>query len=191
MNSATLELVLFGFFAVLTILSACGVIFARNPIASAMSLVATFFFLAGIYVLLWAHTIAALQVLVYAGAIMVLFLFVIMLLNLNKTTEPRKSLTTRIAAVVAGGLFFLTLLGALRHGITVEQANPFDPGVGLVRSVGMSLFSEFLLPFEVSSVLFLSAMVGVVMLGKKDKVVMQEPVGSGELFSPTETERRA
>jgi NADH-quinone oxidoreductase subunit J len=106
---------------------------------------------------------------VYTGAIMVLFLFVIMLLNLNKATEPMKTLGTRVTAVVAGGLFFLTLLAALRHGLTIAPANAFDPGVGLVRSVGLSLFREFLLPFEISSVLFLSAMVGVVMLGKKEK----------------------
>ncbi len=85
------EKILFVVFALLTLGAAGGVIVLRNPIASAMSLVASFFFLAGIYVLLWAHTIAALQVLVYAGAIMVLFLFVIMLLSLQDTGPVTKS----------------------------------------------------------------------------------------------------
>jgi NADH-quinone oxidoreductase subunit J len=95
------ELVLFWVFAVATVVSAFGVILARNPIASAMSLVATFFFLAGIYVLLWAHTIAALQVLVYTGAIMVLFLFVIMLLSLSDQGPTMTFSAWRIAGVVS------------------------------------------------------------------------------------------
>jgi NADH-quinone oxidoreductase subunit J len=99
---------------------------------------------------------------------MVLFLFVIMLLNLNRATEPMKTLGTRVAAVLSGGLLFLTLMAAIRNGVGIAPANEFDSGIGLVRSVGMSLFNEFLLPFEVSSVLFLSAMVGVVLLAKKE-----------------------
>src|ERR1700704_3604853 len=87
------EIVLFWIFAVLTVGASLGVVVLKNPIASAMSLVATFFFLAGIYVLLWAHTVAALQVLVYAGAIMVLFLFVIMLLSLTDANLKGPRLT--------------------------------------------------------------------------------------------------
>ena len=92
----TAELYLFWFFAVCTILAAGGVIVLRNPVASAMSLVASFFFLAGIYVLLWAHTIAVIQVLVYAGAIMVLFLFVIMLLNVQR----ERAAVTRVSGML-------------------------------------------------------------------------------------------
>ena len=182
----------FYLFAAISVISALIVVSARSPINSVIALVVCFLSIAGHYILLNAQFLAMVHIIVYTGAIMVLFLFVIMLLNLNKSTEPTKSLTTRIAAVVAGGLFFLTLLGALRHGITVTQANPFDPGVGLVRSVGMSLFSEFLLPFEVSSVLFLSAMVGVVMLGKKDKVITSpQPLSRGEgLLTANETDPR-
>ncbi|HYO69695.1 MAG TPA: NADH-quinone oxidoreductase subunit J, partial [Archangium sp.] len=99
------ELVLFGAFALLTLLSAGLVIFAKSAISSAMSLVATFFFLAGIYVLLWAHTVAVLQVLVYAGAIMVLFLFVIMLLNLGEEAPgPRLTLGRIAGGAASAGL---------------------------------------------------------------------------------------
>src|SRR6185436_2380519 len=94
------EQILFAIFAVLTVLAALGVVVLKNPIGAAMSLVATFFFLSGIYVLLWAHTIAALQVLVYAGAIMVLFLFVIMLLSLQDTGRTMQFSVARILGAV-------------------------------------------------------------------------------------------
>ncbi len=179
-------LALFYLFAAVSVISALLVVSARSPINSVIALIVCFLSIAGHYILLNAQFLAMVHVIVYTGAIMVLFLFVIMLLNLNKVSEPRKSLTTRIAAVLAGGLFFLTLTAAIRHGISVQPANAFDPGVGLVRSVGMSLFQEFLLPFEISSVLFLSAMVGVVMLGKKEKASITT---AG--LTPAELERRA
>ena len=181
---------LFYLFAAISVVSALVVVSARSPINSVIALVVCFLSIAGHYILLNAQFLAMVHVIVYTGAIMVLFLFVIMLLNLNKATEPKKTLVTRVAAVLAGGLFFLTLVAAIRHGISVPPANPYDPGTGLVRSVGMSLFTEFLLPFEVSSVLFLSAMVGVVMLGKKEKVVVPQGAGTGSSLSPAEMERR-
>ncbi|HMC96822.1 MAG TPA: NADH-quinone oxidoreductase subunit J [Flavobacteriales bacterium] len=159
---------LFYLFAAISIISALLVVAARSPINSVIALIVCFLSIAGHYILLNAQFLAMVHIIVYTGAIMVLFLFVIMLLNLNSTTEPMKKMSTRVAAVLAGGLFFLTLLAALRHGLNVQEANPHDDGIGLVRSVGLSLFSEFLLPFEVSSVLFLSAMVGALMLAKKD-----------------------
>jgi NADH-quinone oxidoreductase subunit J len=160
---------LFYLFAAISIVSALFVVSARSPINSVIALIVCFLSIAGHYVLLNAQFLAMVHVIVYTGAIMVLFLFVIMLLNLNSATEPRKKLMTRVAAVVAGGIFLLTLLAAVRHGIDIAPKNAaFNGGVGLVRSVGMSLFNEFLLPFEVSSVLFLSAMVGALMLAKKD-----------------------
>lgn len=161
---------LFYVFALISIISALLVVSARSPINSVIALIVCFLSIAGHYVLLNAQFLAMVHVIVYTGAIMVLFLFVIMLLNLNSYTEPRKSLVTRITAVFSGGLFLLTLLAAVRHGVEVAPPTAaFNPGVGLVKSVGMALFNEFLLPFEVSSVLFLSAMVGALMLAKKDK----------------------
>lgn len=160
---------LFYLFALISLASAVVVVSARSPVNSVIALIVCFLSIAGHYILLNAQFLAMVHVIVYTGAIMVLFLFVIMLLNLNRATEPRKALPTRIAAVISGGMLLLTLLAAVRHGLAVEPINPeFDPGVGLVRSVGRSLFNDFLLPFEVSSVLFLSAMVGAIMLARKE-----------------------
>lgn len=167
-------LYLFYFMAAISVISAVMVVSAKSPVNSVIALIVCFLSIAGHYVLLNAQFLAMVHIIVYTGAIMVLFLFVIMLLNLNRATEPMKSLSTRIAAVISGGLFFLTLLAALRNGLGVAPMEDFDPGVGLVRSVGMSLFSEFLLPFEISSVLFLSAMVGVVLLAKKEGTSPQQ-----------------
>jgi NADH-quinone oxidoreductase subunit J len=108
------------------------------------------------------------HVIVYTGAILVLMFFVIMLLNMNTIVEVRKPMVTRILAVVTGGLFFLVLLAATRSGLSTPVPEGFDPGIGLVKRIGMSLFQDFLLPFGLSSVLFLSATAGAMMLAKKD-----------------------
>jgi NADH-quinone oxidoreductase subunit J len=98
---------------------------------------------------------------------MVLFLFVIMMLNLNKETEPQKAINIKMAAVVAAGVLMITLIGALRSADSIPQPANLDGNIGLVSNLGKVLFSDFLIPFEISSVLFLAAMVGAVMLGKK------------------------
>lgn len=160
---------LFYALALLSIISAVTVVAARSPVNSVIALVVCFLSIAGHYILLNAQFLAMVHVIVYTGAIMVLFLFVIMLLNLNKASELSRPATARIAAVMAGGLLFLTLLAAVRDGVAIASAaETFDPGVGLVRSVGLSLFRTYLVPFEVSSVLFLSATVGALMLAKRD-----------------------
>jgi NADH-quinone oxidoreductase subunit J len=97
---------------------------------------------------------------------MVLFLFTVMLLNLNIEEELNKPFLINLAALITGGLFFLTITGALR-GMDISNGNPEITQIGLVKNLGQVLFRDFRLPFEVSSVLFLSAMVGAVMLGKK------------------------
>lgn len=112
---------------------------------------------------------AIIHIIVYAGAIMVLMLFTVMLLNLNKTTEPHKSNLTKIAAVVSGGLLMLTLLASIRAEKLVAYQAPVPSELGFVQNVGMKLFQDFLLPFEISSVLFVSAMIAAVVLAKKEK----------------------
>jgi NADH-quinone oxidoreductase subunit J len=159
---------LFYLFAAISIVSALFVVGARSPVNSVIALIVCFLSIAGHYILLNAQFLAVVHIIVYTGAIMVLFLFVIMLLNLNKTVEPQKSLITRVAAVGAGGLFLLTLLGAIKDGIGIARPESYDIGVGLVKSVGNSLFTTFLVPFELSSVLFLSAIIGAVTLGRKE-----------------------
>lgn len=100
---------------------------------------------------------------------MVLFLFVIMLLNLNKQNEPHKKIITKVASVAAGGLLFLVLIGAIKGATLITPLHEnFNGDTGLVKNLGKVLYNDFLLPFEVSSVLFLSAMIGAVLLGKKE-----------------------
>ncbi len=158
---------LFYLLTFLAIMFAIRVVSTKNPIHSVLYLVMTFFAIAGHYVLLNAQFLAAVHIIVYAGAIMVLFLFLIMLLNLNKETEPHKSVWLKTSAVVASGLLLLVLVGALKGASTIQATNTFNPNIGLIENLGKTLFNDFLLPFELSSVLLLSAMVGAVMLGKK------------------------
>jgi NADH-quinone oxidoreductase subunit J len=162
--------ILFLILSLVAIIGALLVVFSKSPVYSVLFLIVTFFSIAGHYAfLLHAEFLAIVNVIVYAGAIMVLFLFVIMLLNLNKHTEPTQSLPMKLAAIVSGGLFLFTLLASLAgHTFRAEVATASVTGIGLVKTLGKVLFSEYLLPFELSSVLFLSAMIGAVMLGKKD-----------------------
>ncbi len=157
---------LFYFLSFLSILFALLVVVSKNPMHSVLYLILTFFTIAGHYVLLNAQFLAAVHVIVYAGAIMVLFLYVIMLLNLNAETEPHKNKWLKVAATVSGGLLMVILVGALRS-YSVTFSKPVAD-IGMIKSLGKVLYNEFMLPFEISSILFLAAMVGVVMLGKKE-----------------------
>lgn len=154
--------------ALLSIASALMVVLTRNPVHSVLYLIFTFFVLAAQYVLLNAQFLAIVHLIVYSGAIMVLFLFVLMMLNLNQDTEPQKSVFWKVGGAVASGLMLVTLVGAMKGAITVETpANP-NPGVGLVENLGRVLFTDFVLPFEIAGILFLAAMVGAVLVGKRD-----------------------
>ena len=160
---------LFLFLSFVALLSALGVVLAKNPVHSVLFLILTFFTLSGHYLLLNAQFLAAVNIIVYAGAIMVLFLFVIMFLNLNEETEPHKPVLAKFAAAIAGGSLLLILVAALRN-ISPTGYNPatFDSQVGMVDKLGMVLFRDYALPFELASVLLLAAMVGSVMLGKRE-----------------------
>jgi NADH-quinone oxidoreductase subunit J len=152
--------------AVLTLASALMVVFSKSPIYSVLWLVICFFSITGHYILLDAHFLAIVNLIVYAGAIMVLFLFVIMLLNLNKETEPHKPFLLKLAAVVSGCLLMLILAASLKD-FSISNTAAITDGFGTAKEVGSILFKKFLLPFEVASILFISAMVGAVILGKK------------------------
>lgn len=159
---------IFYFLSFFALLCALMVVFSKNPVHSVLYLIMTFFAIAGHYILLNAQFLAAVHVIVYAGAIMVLFLFVIMLLNLNTESEPHKKPWLKFAAVIAAGLFLITIVGTLKGAEATVQVQKVDKSIGLIENLGKVLFKDFLLPFEVSSILFLSAMVGSVMLGKKN-----------------------
>jgi NADH-quinone oxidoreductase subunit J len=158
---------LFWFLSFVAIFSAVAVIISRNPVYSVLYLIVTFFSIAGHYFLLNAQFLAAVHIIVYAGAIMVLFLYVIMMLNLNKIEEEKQPIWSKFISVIAGGLLMLVLVGALRDADTM-QTLPGNENAGLVQNLGQALYKDFLLPFELASILFLGAMVGAVYLSKKD-----------------------
>jgi NADH-quinone oxidoreductase subunit J len=158
---------LFYFFSILAIFAALMVLLSRKPIHSVLYLTLAFFAIAAHFILLNAQFLAIVNIIVYAGAIMVLFLFTVMLLNLNVAAEQHKSKMVKITAVLTGGLLMLVLTAALRQMDLTLLHDPTTTQIGLVKNLGKVLFRDFLLPFEVTSILFLSAMVGAVMLGKK------------------------
>ena len=151
------------FAALMTVLS-------KNPIHSVLYLILTFFAIAGHYVLLNAQFLAVVNVIVYAGAIMVLFLFVIMLLNLNKETEPQKSSMVKLIGTIGAGVLLVLTVAVLKkaNASMPMGLNEGNINIGLVKNLGKVLFNDFLLPFEFASILLLSAMVGAVLLASKD-----------------------
>ena len=159
---------LFYFLSFVAILSALLVVFSKNPVYSVLYLIITFFSIAGHYILLNAQFLAAVHIIVYAGAIMVLFLYVIMLLNLNRDSEPHKSNLLKFAATICAGLLMIVLVGSLKGTELIVKSTSTND-IGLVKNLGQTLFTDFLLPFEIASVLLLVAMVGAVMLGKAEK----------------------
>lgn len=161
---------LFYFLASLTLLCALMVVISKNPVHSIIFLIITFFTISGHYILLNAQFLAAVNIIVYAGAIMVLFLFVIMFLSISKNERDHKTSTlTKIAGTIAGGLLFIVMIAALKDAeVGSYNAETFDSQIGMVENLGKILFTKYLLPFEIVSVLFLVAMVGAVMLGKKE-----------------------
>ncbi|HLK29430.1 MAG TPA: NADH-quinone oxidoreductase subunit J [Puia sp.] len=161
--------ILFWFLSLLAIFSAIMVVASKNPVHSVLWLIAVFFAISGHYILLNAQFLAIVNLIVYAGAIMVLFLFVIMLMNLNSDTEPQKNRWLKIAGVIAGGALLLVFVAALKNADLKNQMAQVNGGdIGLISNLGMSLFHDYVIPFEISSVLFLSAMVGAVVIGKKE-----------------------
>jgi NADH-quinone oxidoreductase subunit J len=177
------ELILFYLFAAGALISAAVMLLpstSRNPIHSAVALIVSFFFLAAIYAQLAAHLLAALQIIVYAGAIMVLFTFVIMLLNLqpDELQEPKLQWWKVLAAGL--GLF---VFGKLATAISFATADskPVDltllgnQDLGSVRDVGRMIYTTNLVPFELASVLLLVAAVGAVVLAKKSLAYVERP----------------
>ncbi|MEI8085759.1 MAG: NADH-quinone oxidoreductase subunit J [Paludibacter sp.] len=160
---------LFFFLSTVALISAVMVLLSKKPIHGVLYLTLTFFTLAGHYILLNAQFLAVVHIIVYAGAIMVLFLFTVMLLNLNIEGEFAKSTLMKFVAAITGGMLFLVLIGTLKSFDVATVGNPELTQIGLVKNLGKTLYSEYLMPFELSSILFLSAMVGAVMLGKKVK----------------------
>ena len=166
----TLENILFYVLGIVFVGSGLMVITRRNPIFAALYLILNFFCLAGLYLTLHAQFIAVIQVLVYAGAIMVLFLFVIMLLNLGDEQRLTEKISFRkiVAAGLSAGLLLELVYIAGFIDVPMPQGD-FSKGIdiGTVEFIGKELFTTYLFPFEVTSVLLLAAIVGAVVLAKK------------------------
>jgi NADH-quinone oxidoreductase subunit J len=157
----------------LTIGTALMVVLSKHPIRSVLFLVATFFLISGHYILLNAQFLAIVNIIVYAGAIMVLFLFVLMLLNLNQDKIQKTAYMLKISSVIIGGLFMVILVAALKDSLNFENIEGVKTDVGYVKVLGQTLFSKYIVPFEISSILFISAMVGALMLAKKEKETIE------------------
>jgi NADH-quinone oxidoreductase subunit J len=157
----------FYIFSFFTLLCGALVITKRNPIGSALCLVLTISSLAGLFVLLRAFFLAAVQILVYAGAVMVLFLFVIMLLDLGEEVR-RKINKLRFAAGVVAVLAVLAIVVNVIWSAAPGGGLAAPAVIGATRALGLTLFQKFLLPFEILSLLLLVAMLGVILLSKKD-----------------------
>lgn len=162
--------ILFWALSALSLFAAIMVVASKNPVHSILFLIVVFFTISGHYILLNAQFLAIVNIIVYAGAIMVLFLFVVMLMNLNAEQEPRKHRLLQFAGLISGGCLFLIIIAAISE--TPQASNLIQTtsgNSGLIKNLGMVLFNDYVIPFEISSVLFLSAMIGAVMIGKKEK----------------------
>ncbi len=161
--------ILFYVFAVLTLVFGFLVVlnpFSHSPVTSAMFLVLTIASLACLFVLLQAFFLAAVQVLVYAGAVMVLFLFVIMLLDIRAEERQKIKVFSLVAGVIAAGALLFVFLQTFRHAPPAAASGPIVQGG--TDELGKLLFRDYLLPFEVVSIILLVAMVGAILLSKKD-----------------------
>lgn len=164
----SLTTILFILLSLMSVGGALMMLTTKNPVMSVIWLIVVFFSISGHYVMLNAQFLAVVNIIVYAGAIMVLFLFVIMLMNLNSDTEPMRNYKMQMIGVVSGGCLLLIILSALKQ----LKAAPVQIAVGdqgLIHTLGKTLFTNYVVPFEVASVLFLSAMVGAILIGKKDE----------------------
>ncbi len=179
-NCMGITQILFWALTAVSLFSALMVITSKNPVYSVLWLVVTFFTISGHYLLLNAQFLAIVNIIVYAGAIMVLFLFVIMLMNLSKDTEPQKNRWLKLAGAVAGGCLLLVLVAALR-GTETRMAELGTGNIGLIQNLGRVLFTEYVVPFEIASILFLSAMIGAVVIGKREKKPVVEDVTDAEV----------
>lgn len=160
--------ILFILLSAMAVGSALMMLLSKNPVKSILWLIVVFFAISGHYILLNAQFLAVVNIIVYAGAIMVLFLFVVMLMNLNTASEPVKNYRLQLTGIISGGSLLLILLMAIMKTDKQQLVLMNVGDAGLIRNLGNVLFTNYVLPFEIASVLFLSAMIGAVIIGKKN-----------------------
>jgi len=165
-----LNKIIFIYFAAVIVISAVLMITRRNPIHSVLLMLLLFFHIAGVFVLLNAEFLAAVQLIVYAGAILILYLFVVMLLNVDKERSVKRAnrywpVIAGFGIVIASEIVLLIVCGKF----AVEPGQLMKPGFGSVNALGVELYTNYLVPFEIASVILLVGLVGAVMLAKKVK----------------------
>ena len=163
-----MEQFLFFFIALVAVASAVYFVFAKNPLYAILSLIVTFFSIAALYVLLNAQFLGIVQIIVYAGAIMVLFLYVLMMLNLNAKDESKKHNLLKFTGIISAGIIFVGMIGAYKGVAMTNATTNVVSQIGLTKNLGKLLFNEYVLPFELASILILAGIVGSVLIGKKD-----------------------
>ena len=173
MTSETLLTLIFAYLALASVVFAVLVIMLRNPVQCALSLVSVVFHLAGIFILLRAEFLAVAHIIIYAGAIIVLFLFTMMLLNIGAVERVRQFHVQAPLAIVVGAILFLEFIVLTGAAITVGAQGPHTPAWvvgqgGNVQALGQVLFRDYLLPFEVASVLLTAAVVGAIVLARQE-----------------------
>ena len=163
-----MEQFLFFFIALVAVASAVYFVFARNPLYAILSLIVTFFSIAALYILLNAQFLGIVQIIVYAGAIMALFLYALMMLNLNAKDESKKHNLLKFTGIISAGIIFVGMIGAYKGVAMTNATTNVDSQIGLTKNLGKLLFNEYVLPFELASILILAGIVGSVLIGKKD-----------------------
>lgn len=166
-----METLLFWLLAVIALIAAASMIIQRNPVHSALFLIITLLSLAGLFLLLSAHFLAVIQVIVYAGAIMVLFLFVIMLLDIRRIeAAPSRVKLQKSLGILLGVIFLLETLLVLRSGVISDMAAaapPPPPDFGTAMALGRALFASYFFPLQLAAVLLFIALIGAVVLSKR------------------------
>lgn len=167
-----MEVYLFYIVATITVVSGVYLIFEKNPVFGALYLIQTMVSIAVLYILLEAQFVAAVQIIVYAGAIMVLFLFVIMLLNLDIKEEAKNALPFQRIPAILMGIALFTVIGIvirskLMQGKHDQYTTAYVNSMGNTKLIGNLLFTEYLLPFEITSILLFVAAIGAIMLAKR------------------------
>ncbi|MGV8995219.1 MAG: NADH-quinone oxidoreductase subunit J [Flavobacterium sp.] len=168
-----MTLIIFYILSAITLGTALLTIISKNPIHSAIYLVISFFSIAGHYLMFNAQFLAVVHIIVYSGAIMVLFLFTIMLMNLNKEDEPHKSSLSKIAAVISFCLLCFVMLAVfIKAQPAITEYDISGQDFQSIKVLGQVLLNEYMLPFEFASVLLLVSMIGAVLLSKKEKATI-------------------
>ncbi len=168
-----MTLIIFYILSAVTLGTALLTIISKNPIHSAIYLVISFFSIAGHYLMFNAQFLAVVHIIVYSGAIMVLFLFTIMLMNLNKDDEPHKSSLSKIAAVISFCLLCFVMLAVfIKAQPVITEYDISGQDFQSIKVLGQVLLNEYMVPFEFASVLLLVSMIGAVLLSKKEKATV-------------------